>query len=70
MITKTIIDWFNLDISDQYLDGTKIQANANKYKFVWKPTTYHNKLDLKIRELLLNINIEVKIGRASCRERV
>lgn len=59
MITKTIIDWFNLDISDQYLDGTKIQANANKYKFVWKPTTYHNKLDLKIRELLLNINIEV-----------
>lgn len=59
MITKAVIDWFNLDISVQYLDGTKIQANANKYKFVWKPTTYHNKLDLKIRELLLEINIEV-----------
>lgn len=59
MITKAIIDWFSLDISVQYLDGTKIQANANKYKFVWKPTTYHKKLDVKIRELLLEINIEI-----------
>jgi hypothetical protein len=26
MITTTIIDEFNLDISKQYLDGTKIEA--------------------------------------------
>lgn len=43
MITKAIIKEFNLDVSDQYLDGIKIEANANKYKFVWKPTTYHKK---------------------------
>lgn len=58
-ITKAIIDEFNLDISNQYLDGTKIEANANKYKFVWKPTTYHKKLDIKIRELMSLIGIEI-----------
>ena len=52
MITKAIIAEFNLDISIHYLDGTKLEANANKYKFVWKPTTYHKKLDEKIREQL------------------
>ena len=57
-ITKQIIKEFNLDISDVYVDGTKIEANANKYKFVWKPTTYHKKLDVKIKELLLNMNID------------
>ena len=59
MITKAIIDKFKLDISNQYLDGTKIEANANKYKFVWKPTTFHQKLDIKIKKLLLSMGIEV-----------
>lgn len=54
-ITKTIISEFNLDISNQYLDGTKIEANANKYKFVWKPTTYHKRLNVKIKELLVSM---------------
>ena len=58
MITKTIIEEFQLDISKQYLDGTKIEANANKYKFVWKPTKFHQKLDVKIKELLLAMKIE------------
>lgn len=57
LITKTIIDEFDLDISSQYLDGTKIEANANKYKFVWKPTAYHKKLDNKIKDSLSKINI-------------
>ena len=34
MITKTIIEDVNLNINNQYLDGTKIEANANKYKFL------------------------------------
>ena len=60
MITKTVIKEFNVDISDQYVDGTKIEANANKYKFVWKPTTYHKKLDAKIKDLLIKMKIELK----------
>lgn len=57
LITKTIKDEFNLDVSNQYLDGTKIEANANKYKFVWKPTNYHKNLDAKIKKLLLEFDI-------------
>lgn len=60
LITKTIIAEFSLNISNQYLDGTKIEANANKYKFVWKPTTFHKKLDIKIKNLLLEMNIKYK----------
>ena len=55
MIMKTIIEEYNIDISVQYLDGTKIEANANKYKFVWKPTKSHEKLDIKIKELIKDI---------------
>ena len=51
-LTKQIIKDFNIDISDVYIDGTKIEANANKYKFVWKPTKFHSKLDIKIKDIL------------------
>ena len=59
MITMAIINELNIDTDTQYNDGTKIEANANKYKFVWKPTTYHKKLDIKIKELLFQMRIEV-----------
>ncbi len=58
MITKQIILELNLDISNDYDDGTKFEANANKYKFVWKPTKYHNKLDTKIKEFLIKIEYD------------
>ena len=57
-ITKQIMREFNLQIKNVYNDGTKIEANANKYKFVWKPIKFHKKLDLKIKELLKEIKIE------------
>ena len=59
MITKTIIEEFNLDISNQYLDGTKIEANANKYKFVWKPTKFHKRLDGKVKMLLSEMGFDL-----------
>lgn len=61
MITKTIIEEHNLDISNQYLDGTKIEANANKYKFVWKPMKFHKRLDEKIKTLLSEMGFEITI---------
>ena len=51
-IISTIISYFNIDIDDVFLDGTKFEANANKYKFVWKPTTFHNKLNKNIKLLI------------------
>ena len=52
-IIKTIIKKYQIDIDDVFLDGTKIEANANKYLFVWKPTAHHKKLNDKIKEILI-----------------
>ena len=49
-ITKTIMLKYNLSFEDCFVDGTKIEANANKYKFVYKPTTFKNNLFLKIKD--------------------
>ena len=40
-----------------YIDGSKFEADANKYKFVWKPTTFHLKISEKIRNLLRDYNL-------------
>ena len=51
-ILSTVIRRFNINIDDTFLDGTKFEANANKYKFVWKPIIFHNKLNENIKTLL------------------
>jgi len=51
-IVKTIISKFDINIDDVFLDGTKLEANANKYKFVWKPTTFHLRLNETIKGLI------------------
>lgn len=52
LITQAILAEFNIYTEDVFIDGTKFEADANKYKFVWKPTTYHIKLCNKVRNLL------------------
>lgn len=52
LITSAIIKHFNIDISDQYLDGTKLEANANKYKFVWKPNRRKKILEERIAKYI------------------
>ena len=52
LITKAIFDECEIDMKKIYLDSSKYEANANKYKFVWKPTTFHNKVSDKIRTIL------------------
>lgn len=39
-INKTIIELDNVDIDHVYIDGSKFEANANKYSWVWK--SFHN----------------------------
>jgi len=57
-VMRQIVKMCGLDLEDVFIDGTKIEANANKYKFVWKPTTYHTKLCDKVRTLLKSCNLE------------
>ena len=59
-IVKHIIKKLNLIIEDAYVDGSKFEANANKYKFVWKPTKFHKKLDIKIKSLLEEMGYKSK----------
>lgn len=61
LINKQIIKELELDISNVYNDGTKFEANANKYKFVWKPRKFHQNLDKKIREFIINIEYTIDI---------
>lgn len=58
LIVKAIIKECDINDDEAYIDGTKIEANANKYKFVWKPTTWHINLCSKIRKLLKIIGLD------------
>ncbi|MED0895335.1 transposase, partial [Aneurinibacillus migulanus] len=44
-------------LEDYFLDGTKIEANANKYTFVWRKSTekYDQKLDEKFQQIVTSI---------------
>lgn len=58
-INKQIIKELNLNIDNVYDDGTKFEANANKYKFVWKPKKHHQNLDMKIKDFILTIGYDI-----------
>lgn len=51
-IIAPVIERFDINIGDVFLDDTKFEANANKFKYVWKPTTFHAKLNAKVKDLL------------------
>lgn len=57
-INKYIFDTDGVDTNHLYIDGTKIEANANKYTWVWKKACISNrdKLFKKITLLLDEIN--------------
>lgn len=46
-----------VQLEDYFLDGTKIEAHANKYTFVWRKSTekYDRKLDEKFRQIVASI---------------
>ncbi len=56
MILKLIEENY-ITMENYFLDGTKIEANANKYTFVWKKSTekFEAKLKEKIQETLQHI---------------
>lgn len=64
-LCKQIFKDCSIDMDTVFLDGTKIEANANKYKFVWKPTTFHARLDEKIRGLLSTLNLNSNLPSES-----
>ena len=51
-ITMQISKEMRIEMDDAFIDGTKYEANANKYKFVWKPTKHHKRLTIKASEII------------------
>ena len=51
-----------VEFKNIFIDGTKIEANANKYTFVWKKSTdkFQVKLQEKIKNIIVEINSEYK----------
>lgn len=62
-INKSIINSCNVDTDHLYIDGTKFEANANKYTWVWKKACITNRDNLfkKISLLFEEINIDLKL---------
>jgi len=59
LVTK-LSELDEINYKNIFIDGTKIEANANKYTFVWKKATnkFEAKLQLKIKTLIESINKE------------
>lgn len=49
-----LIEQGYVKVENYFLDGTKIEANANRYSFVWRKSTenYKKKLEEKVREMM------------------
>ena len=57
-IVELLIEEGYIQFENYFLDGTKIEANANKYSWVWAKSTRknHAKLNEKVHELLRQID--------------
>ena len=62
-VVQMLVDAKFVSLEVQYIDGTKVEANANKYTFIWKKATKTNQdnLDLKVKEDAMN-NGQTKPG--------
>ena len=56
-ILELLIEEGYVKLENYFLDGTKIEANANKYSWVWAKSTrrYKQQLQEKVKELILQI---------------
>ncbi len=72
-INRVIFENGKVDLEHVYIDGTKLEANANKYTWVWKKSCITNRNNVfgKITDLIKEINendlmyCNVKIGTRS-----
>ena len=62
MINKELFERDGVDLEHLYIDGSKYEANANKYSWVWKKASEKSRYRLygKITELLEQMNPELQ----------
>ena len=61
-LVEMMVDLDLISLDKQFIDGTKIVANAHKYSFVWKKSVEKNKVKLqdKINTVLSEIDQATK----------
>lgn len=57
LICSQIMREININYEDAFIDGTKYEANSNKYKFVWKPITFHKRLSISCNKIIKEHNL-------------
>ena len=48
-LVEMMVDLELISLEKQFIDGTKIEANAHKYSFVWKKAVEKIKRDFEVR---------------------
>ena len=68
-VVEMLVDGKFVSLDVQYVDGTKIEAAANKYTFVWKKATKTNrdKLDKKVKAILAEAerDLDMELGEVT-----
>ncbi|HHW13372.1 MAG TPA: transposase, partial [Firmicutes bacterium] len=57
-VLELLLDAGYVKLENYFLDGTKVEANANRYSFVWAKSIAHNKAKLQDKIKLLLEQIE------------
>ena len=70
-INAYIFEEKSVDTNHCYIDGTKIEANANKYSWVWKKSCQKNiqKVFLKVTDVLSQMNEIIAVYRVKFESR-
>ena len=57
-LINKLIELNEIDLENVFIDGTKIEANANKYTFVWKKAVnkFYEKLKIKVNDFWHSFN--------------
>jgi len=61
-LVKKLKEMGEIEFAHLFVDGTKLEANANKYSFVWKKSTskYQARLEAKISAFKNELNVRYK----------
>ncbi|EHL15665.1 hypothetical protein HMPREF9628_02286 [Peptoanaerobacter stomatis] len=67
--TQILIEEKLIDLSSVYIDGTKIESNANRYSFVWRKAVEKNKKKLQ-KKIIKKLELEEGISEKTIKNRI
>lgn len=68
-LVELLVEQGEIDLKSIYIDGTKIEANANRYTFVWKKSILKYQKSL-VEKILQYFNINENLSSEDCKKLV